>query len=76
MLVLNKQTRAPKNIGYGSNITIILIILKRANIYHANSVCHSYKITFLFHKSALLLVRYEVGKLVTELFSHEECFAL
>ena len=37
---------------------------------------HFYKITFLFHKSALLLVRYEVGKLVTELFSHEECFAL
>ena len=25
---------------------------------------HSYKITFLFHKSALHLVRYEVGKLV------------
>ena len=37
---------------------------------------HSYKITFLFHKSALHLVRYEVGKLVTELFSYEECFAL
>ena len=37
---------------------------------------HSCKITFLFHKSALHLVRYEVGKLVTELFSYEECFAL
>ena len=37
---------------------------------------HSCKITFLFHKSALHLVRYEVGKLGTELFSFEECFAL
>ena len=37
---------------------------------------HSYKITFSFLKSALLLVRYEVGKLVTELFPCEECFAL
>ena len=35
-----------------------------------------YKITFLFHKSAFHLVRYEVGKLVTELFPYEECFAL
>ena len=34
---------------------------------------HSYKITFLFHNSApLLLVRHEVGKLVTELFPCEE----
>ena len=37
---------------------------------------HCYKITFLFHKSAFHLVRYEVGKLVTELFPCEECFAL
>ena len=37
---------------------------------------HFYKITFLFHESALLLVRYEAGKLVTELFPCEECFAL
>ena len=37
---------------------------------------HSYKITVLFHKSAFHLFRYEVGKLVTELFSYEECFPL
>ena len=37
---------------------------------------HSYKITLLFHKSAFHLVRYQVGKLVTELFPYEECFAL
>ena len=37
---------------------------------------HSYKITFLFHESALHLLRCEVGKLVTELFPCEECFAL
>ena len=37
---------------------------------------HSCKITLLFHKSALHLVRYDFGKLRTELFSHEEYFAL
>ena len=36
---------------------------------------HSCKITLLFHNSALHLVRYEFGKLRTELLSHEECFA-
>ena len=41
---------------------------------------HSCKITLLFHNSELHLVprglvRCEFGKLRTELFSHEECFA-
>ena len=61
--------------GYGANIEIILLILCE---WLMNDLWtrHSYKITLLFHKSALHLVRYEVGKLVTELFSYEECFAL
>ena len=37
---------------------------------------YSYKIIFVFHKSALHLARYEVGKQVTELFPYKERFAL
>ena len=38
MLIGPMQTRARQNIGYGTNVAIILIILKGANFYHANSM--------------------------------------